>query len=137
MGDRAEFGSFQEFQKRITDCELDTSRLDDHKEVTYTSTRGDKLHIQHQSVPNRYNDWLPNSSINGATLDFAEWPICESPYVKSRDRVLDVNDGHAGFTIDWSGDLPEYSYYNLVNGTPVITRKEFIKAGKLVISPGS
>ena len=134
VGDRAEFGSFKHFQKSVTASVLDTSELDSNKEVTYTSTRGNTLYLQHQPVPNTSSTWLPNASINGTTLDFDAWPISQSPYVKCSNRVLDVNDGHSGFTIDWSGDLPVYTYYDLDKGVPVITREEFIQRDKLVIT---
>ena len=114
---------------------LDTSELDSNKEVTYTSTRGNTLFLQHQPVPNTSSTWLPNASINGTTLDFDAWPISQSPYVKCSNRVLHVNDGRSGFTIDWSGDLPEYTYFDLIDRQLVITGKKFVQEGKLVVTP--
>ncbi len=108
LGSRSEFGSFESFQQRVDDAALDCSALITEKRVRYESTRGIQLEIQ-------FNDqgWLPLASVDGQPLDFDGWPVCESPYVTSRDRVLDVHDGVQGLTIDWRGDLPIYSYYNV------------------------
>ena len=48
-----------------------------------------------------------------------------------RDRVLDVNDGQQGFTIDWRSDWPEYTYYDLHGSEKTITGREGLKDGKL------
>jgi hypothetical protein len=126
VGDRREFGSFKGFQQKVAGTELDLSRLASEKRVTYKSTRGHTLDIRHNS-----EGWLPHASVNGAPLDFDRWPTCESPYVTCRDSVLDVNDGRQGFTIDWRGELPEYTYYNLAGGRKTITARERIEGGIL------
>jgi hypothetical protein len=64
-------------------------------------------------------------------VDLHAWPIFESPYASCRDRVLDVNDGRQGFTVDWRGALPEYRYYDIVDGERVMTRREWIEDGAL------
>ncbi len=124
VGDAREFGSFKAFQDRVASSRLDVSRLDAEKRVVYRSTRGHTLDI-------RYNpeNWLPHASVNGVELDFDRWPTCESPYVTCRDQVLDVNDGRQGFTVDWRGDLPEYTYYDITNGRKTMTRRERIEDG--------
>ncbi len=132
VGDRAEFGSFEKFQTRAAASALDLTKLESNKEVTFTSTRGDTLHLQHQPVPNASATWRPKASINGTALDFAAWPICQSPYVTCNNRILDITDGHSGLTIDWSGELPEYTYFDLIDGKRVTTRKKTIQNGKLV-----
>ena len=52
-----------------------------------------------------------------------------------RDRVLDVNDGRQGFTIDWRGDLPEYTYYDVSGSNRKLTGREWIQEGKLQSRP--
>jgi len=111
VGDRREFGSFDDFRKKVAASRLDLSRLEAEKRVTYRTTRGHVLGICHSA-----EGWLPDASVNGVRLDLGRWPTCESPYVTCRDLVLDVNDGRSGFTIDWRDDLPQYTYYDLVGG---------------------
>ncbi|WP_395743528.1 hypothetical protein [Prosthecobacter sp.] len=82
-----------------------------------------------KSVP---GTWLPEATVNGAKLDFEHWPIGESPFVNSADQVLDVNDGRQGFSIDWSGRLPVYTYYDLREGRRKETRRRSIQNGKIV-----
>lgn len=108
VGDAREFGSFDAFQERVGATVLDTSHLADQKQVAYRSTRGHQLRVQH-----RPDGWLPEASVDGVRLDFDRWPTTESPYVTCRDRVLDVNDGHEGFTVDWRGEWPVYSHYRV------------------------
>lgn len=128
VGDRAEYGTFQKFQSRIAETKLDLTQLHSAKSVHYTTSRGHRLSVR--SVP---DTWLPDASVNGARLDFDRWPISESPFVNSADRVLDVNDGRQGFNIDWRGKHPIYTYYDLQAGRRVETRRRFIKDGKMVM----
>jgi len=108
VGDRREFGSFEAFRKKFAGTKLDVGQLHSQRRAAYRSTRGHSL-----SVRSVEGTWLPDSRVNGTKLDFARWPICQSPYVTCRDRVLDVNDGHNGFTIDWRGDVPKYAHYEI------------------------
>lgn len=127
MGDRREYGSFQDFQSKVASAKVDTSRLASEKSINYLSTRGHRLSVSH--VP---DTWLPSASVNGTKLNFDVWPISESPYVKSRDHVLDVNDGAKGFAIDWSGEYPAYTYYDVREGQRTDTSRRFLREGKLV-----
>jgi hypothetical protein len=103
VGDRAEFGSFQAFQQKMLQTRIDTSRLDNEKQLAYVSSRGHQLRLRHKSP-----GWLPEASINGTPLDFDRWPIFTSPYISCRDRILNVSDGQSAFTIDWHGEWPVY-----------------------------
>lgn len=129
LGDKKEYGDFARFQQRFLQAALDVSQLAAKKSAAYTSARGHHLHVAVAA-----GTWLPDASVNGAKLDFEQWPICESPYVQCADRVLAVNDGHSGFTIDWHGDLPEYTYYDLRDGRRVVTRRRFLRDGKITES---
>jgi hypothetical protein len=60
--------------------------------------------------------WLPEAAVNGTRLDFDRWPISESPYLTSAEGVLEVNDGHNAVRIDWRGQTPAYTYYELAAG---------------------
>ncbi len=127
VGDRREYGSFREFQTKVAAAKLDISRLVSSKSVAYESSRGHRLSVTH--VP---GTWLPEASVNGTQLDFETWPISESPFVTSRDHVLDINDGRNGFSIDWRGVHPIYTYYGLTDGRRVDTSRRFLRDGKLV-----
>ena len=128
VGDAAEYGSFEAFQQRAARTVLETSDLVAHTRVAYVSTRGHKLDIRHTA-----KGWLPDASVNGVQLDFDAWPTGASPYLSCRDMVLDVNDGREGFRVDWTADLPSYSYYRIEQGRKVVTRREWVQAGKLQV----
>lgn len=134
VGDQAEFGSFEKFQRSVAAAVLNTTKLDRNKEVVYTSTRGHALRLQHQAVPNETGTWYPNASINGTKIDFTAWPVSHSPYVTCKNGVLDIHDGHSGMTIDWSGDLPKYTYFDLAGGKRVVTGTKAVQNGKLVVA---
>jgi hypothetical protein len=95
------------FVAKVGAATLDTSKLT-AKRIDYVSSRGLPFSLQ-------FNDasWFPKASVKGVELDFEHWPICESPYVKSRDGGLDVNDGQAGFTVAWQDNAPVYSTYHV------------------------
>lgn len=108
VGAAGEYGAFDDFIRRVSEADLNTQELARGKRVHYRSTRGHGLEIRHNP-----SDWRPHASVNGATLEYDEWPICESPYLACRDGVMDVNDGRDGFRVDWRGDLPEYERYTI------------------------
>lgn len=102
LGDADEHGSIDAFIAKIgsTTPQLAAKRID------HTSTRGIPFSIEFNT-----ESWFPKASVKGATLDFENWPVCESPYLTSRNGVLDVNDGHNGFTVTWQGDKPTHTTY--------------------------
>lgn len=106
-GDAAEYGDVDTFIARIGAAAVDASKLA-AKRIDYVSSRGIPLSL-------RYNDasWFPHASVKGVPLDFEQWPICESPYVKSRAGTLDVNDGQAGFRVAWRDHVPVYTSYKI------------------------
>jgi len=113
MGDRNEYGSFEDFMSRFDRSRLDLSGIRTGRTVRYVSTRGHVLTIRHTG----FGTGLPESSINGTPVSFDTYPVIESPYLSSADYVLDVNDGSQGFTVDWRSDYPAYAYYRLEGGT--------------------
>ncbi|MFZ5831683.1 MAG: hypothetical protein ACOY3P_16475 [Planctomycetota bacterium] len=113
MGDRAEYGDVEAFIAKVGTARLDTSKFV-AKRLDYVSTRGIPFSLQYN-----VNSWFPKASVKGIPLDFERWPVCESPYVQSRNGVLDVNDGLAGFTVSWQGDSPLYSHYRLDAGKKI------------------
>ena len=127
VGDSAEFGSFARFQEKVASTLLDESALTAGKRVRYRSTRGHLLDIRHNP-----DNWLPIASVNNVPLDFDRWPTCESPYLTCRDGIMDVNDGREGFTVDWQGELPEYTYYRLDGGERHTTRRERVIDGQII-----
>ena len=122
VGDAAEYGSFDAFQQRMAGAVLDTTSLAANTRVAYVSARGHRLDIRHTQ-----KGWLPDAWVNGAKLEFDAWPTGESPYVSCRNMVLDVNDGREGFRVDWTADLPTYSYYRIEQGRKVVTRREWVE----------
>jgi hypothetical protein len=121
MGSKPEFQSFAAFQTRVAALPIDTSALESRKRVAYTTTRGHRLEIQYAE-----RGWLPKASVDERPLDFDQWPISESPYLTCRDRMLDINDGKQGLTIDWRGETPIYTYFEIVDGERRETGREFI-----------
>ncbi len=115
VGDAEEFGSFEGFRQQVLAAQ---AGLDDGV-ANYRSTRGHELTVAFAD-----GTWLPDATVNGVALDFERWPTCESPYLTVRDRVLDANDGREGFTIDFTGDLPEYTYYEIVGGERRVTDRD-------------
>ncbi len=110
VGDAAEYGDAEAFIAKVSAATLDTSQLAARR-IDYVSTRGIPFSLQ-------FNDqsWFPRASVKGVGLDFEHWPICESPYVKCRDGVLEVNDGQDGFTVAWQNDTPVTSSYHVEAG---------------------
>lgn len=57
----------------------------------------------------RHANRTADASINGAELEFGNWPVYDGKLIKQANGILTVNDGNQGFTIDFSGDMPVYS----------------------------
>ncbi|HYF34988.1 MAG TPA: hypothetical protein VD994_06820, partial [Prosthecobacter sp.] len=113
VGDAAEYGDVDRFLAEVGSASLDLSNWRE-KEMRYVSSRRVPFSLQYNE-----NSWWPRATVKGAGLDFEKWPICESPYVTSRDGVLDVNDGRTGFVVAWENELPRYSNYTLQAGKRV------------------
>ncbi|MCX7017289.1 MAG: hypothetical protein NTW86_32795 [Candidatus Sumerlaeota bacterium] len=126
VGARGEYGSAEAFADKVGKAPLDLSKLAAEKEVSYVSSRGTPLRLRYAS-----RGGFPDAWVDGAALDFANWPVCESPFVACRDGVLDVNDGKNGFTIDWSADDPAYAYYTLADGKKTVTGGEWLENGTI------
>ena len=107
VGDAEEYGDIDAFIAKAGSAALDLSHLA-AKRVDYVSSRGIPFSLQYDE-----SSWFPKASVKGAALDFENWPICESPYVTSRNGVLDVNDGKNGFTVRWQADKPVYGTYQI------------------------
>ncbi len=107
VGDAAEYGNIEAFIAKAGGGALDLSHLAD-KRIDYVSSRGIPFSLQYDE-----STWFPKARVKGAALDFENWPICESPYVTSRNGVLAVNDGTSGFTVAWQADKPVYTTYKI------------------------
>ncbi|MCX7014075.1 MAG: hypothetical protein NTW86_16230 [Candidatus Sumerlaeota bacterium] len=126
VGDRGEYGTPDAFAQKVGQAALDLSTLSQDKEARYVSSRGASLRLGFAA-----DGGFPRAWVDGAALDFENWPVCESPYVTCRNGVLDVNDGAKGFTVDWSGDYPAYTYYDLANGARHATGSERLEQGSM------
>jgi hypothetical protein len=71
-------------------------------DVTYVNLRGTAIQAKYTG------NGRADTQVNGKPLDFATWSIYDSPYLTHKDGVLTVNDGKAGFVVDFTGDLPVY-----------------------------
>jgi hypothetical protein len=111
VGDAAEYGDADAFVAKVGSAKLDISELD-AKRIGYVSSRGIPFSLQFNE-----DNWFPKASVRNVALDFENWPICESPYVKSRNGTLDVNDGKAGFKVEWQGDRPVYTTYKVTGSS--------------------
>jgi hypothetical protein len=89
---------------------LDTSRLAEHLEVTYTDPEGKSLFMRFNPDPNGnlHGNRAAHAEINGEAVTFGQRPVYDGPNVHQDEGVLTVNDGTRGFVIDFTGDLPVY-----------------------------
>ncbi len=71
-------------------------------EVTYTNLRGTTIQAKYTGTGRA------ETSINDKPLDTTTWAIYDNPYIYHKDGILTVNDGKAGFIVDFIGDLPVY-----------------------------
>jgi hypothetical protein len=99
VGDEEEYGGLAAFVEQVSAASLDDSALVSSRRVVYTSTRGHVLDIQH-----RGEEWRPTAKVNGAAIEYAKWPTCESSYVRREGGVMEVEDGESGFRVDWRGE---------------------------------
>ena len=127
IGDQKEYGTFEQFKSKFSINQLDLSNLKKDRLVRYTSSRGHKLTIKHTG----FETGLPESTINGFDVDFKTYPTLQSPYVISKDHVLDVHDGKSGFTVDWQKEFPSYSYYRIEEGKKVVFRRVWVESGRV------
>ena len=107
MGSIDEYESLADFKSYTDDATFDTSNLAVNKEASYRHKDGTSLLIRAPGLTNEY----PVVFRNGIAVNFdATWPELTSPYVSREKMALRVNNGSEGFTIDWSGRLPVYSF---------------------------
>ncbi len=102
VGSEEEYGGLAAFVEQVGAASLDDSALVSSRRVVYTSTRGHVLDIQH-----RGEEWRPAAKVNGAAIDYAKWPMCESAYVRREGGVMEVEDGESAFRVDWRGEEVE------------------------------
>ncbi|MGC9453269.1 MAG: hypothetical protein ACP5HU_00230 [Phycisphaerae bacterium] len=107
LGQQSDYQTFGDFQSAVlNECELDLSQFAEERTVTFTSLRGDVLKMRHTGGPGG----RPDAWTNGEKLDYGNWPVFESPYVREEigSGVLELNDGVDKLTIDVSGDRPRF-----------------------------
>lgn len=107
LGQQSDYETFGDFRSAVVDeCELDLSRFADERTVTFRSLRDDELKIRHTGGPGG----RPDAWTNGRKLDYENWPVFESPYVKQDvgSGVLQLSDGVEKLTIDVSGERPRF-----------------------------
>ncbi len=106
IGDKAEYGSFASFQKRVAGAHLDTSELTAVKRVSYVSTRGHKLDIRCNDDGCRSGlkvgpSWLSVAPVHRRPLLCPPTASCRHIFWKSESRTLcrgpDKDDRYVGF----------------------------------------
>jgi hypothetical protein len=108
LGQRPDYPTLADFVSAVRKgCELDLSRFEAERTVTFTSLRGDVLKLRHTGGPGG----RPDAWTNGQELDYENWPVFASPYVRQdlHSGVLTLSDGTDTLTIDLSGDRPRFS----------------------------
>lgn len=83
---------------------LDTAGLQGDGRMTYKTLSGRSVTMQFQEGKDR-----ALTTIDGKAVEFGNWPVYGGPCVKQAQGVLSVTDGKAGYSIDFTGDLPVYS----------------------------
>lgn len=107
LGQQSDYETFSDFRSAVvSECELDLSRFESDRTVTFRSLRGDELGVRHTGGPGG----RPDAWTNGEKIDYANWPVFESPYVRQEvgSGVLELNDGVEKLTIDVSGPRPRF-----------------------------
>jgi hypothetical protein len=115
MGTKEEFGSFEQFQKKLPTNKL---TIDWEKmTVNYTNSKGSGLRIQYNAGLPVDTDGLarsvPSVWINDKMdISFDQWPMIESPTVNMDDRVLKIQSGKTKILVDWKGEYPKINRSN-------------------------
>ncbi len=107
LGQQPEYETLEDFQSAVLEkCDLDLSEFESGRTVSFTSLRGDELKIRHTGGPGG----RPDAWTNGEQLDYEDWPVFDSPYVRQdlHSGALELNDGVEKLTIDFSGSRPKY-----------------------------
>ncbi|KGE86258.1 MAG: hypothetical protein ACE362_14640 [Phaeodactylibacter xiamenensis] len=94
-------------------ADLETQGLKKNKTLTYQSTLGEKLEMTYR--PDRLKAY---GRIDGTPLDFENWAggaVYESPYLRVKDGVMDVEDGTEGYWVFFRDGQPVYELLNEKN----------------------
>jgi hypothetical protein len=108
-GTRKDYPTLTAFRDALrTRTKLDTTKLANRQQVTYTSLGGDVMTLRHTGRA----VGKPDATTNGVPITYSGWPVYDSPYVQLplRSGVLTVSDGTRRMIIDFSGDRPVWRY---------------------------
>ncbi|MEQ8706409.1 MAG: hypothetical protein RIC19_20930 [Phaeodactylibacter sp.] len=97
----------------LKEADLETERLKKNNTITYESTLGEKLEMTYR--PDRLKAY---GRINGTPLDFENWAggaVYDSPYVRIKDGVMEMEDGTAGYRVFFRDGQPVYELLNEKN----------------------
>lgn len=105
--EKKEYKNLEAFVAAINDkTVLDISGLKSNYEIDYTNLRGDKVNMIYQPAGLRCK-----ATINGKEQDWdnhTKGAVYESPYVKIKNGVMEINDGVDGYRVDFKGDWPRW-----------------------------
>ena len=108
-GEKSMYKTLPDFQKAIlTKTKIDRSKLEQKLELTYYSLNGDKLKMRYNPSGLRCG-----AEINGKEQDwnrFTKGAVYDSQYLKIKQGIMQVSDGKSGYTVDFRGSLPVYTY---------------------------
>ena len=101
MGTKDEFGSFEQFRKKLPENKL---TIDWEKmTISYSNSKGTDLRIQYNAGLPVDADGLarsvPSVWINGKMdVSYDLWPMIESPHVNMDDSVLKIQSGKTHYS---------------------------------------
>jgi len=75
-------------------------------QFTYKAHKANTIEIEYQSTGLR-----AKGKINNKRIDYSKWAdggVYKSPYVQLKNGLLQINDGKAGYTVEWKDNLPVY-----------------------------
>lgn len=102
-GEKSVYPSLQEFNKAI---KKNTSVQHNKLQVNYQSLHGDNMQMEYNPIGLRCN-----AIINGKKMNwdnFTDGAVYQSPYIKVKEGRMTVKNGIEGYTIDFTGEIPEW-----------------------------
>jgi hypothetical protein len=103
VGTAAEHGSFRAFREALQE-ETVTADMD-ALDVTYRCEEG-TLRLKYNQGGEGLGCSVPESWIDGAKVDYGDWPTMESPVVNVVDRVLVAECDGKRYEVDWRERIP-------------------------------
>ncbi len=102
-----EFDSFDAFRAEVLQS---TPAVDwEAWTVAHTGTRGHTLEVVYNTSLEPPDLAAPDVFVDGTAIDFADWPVMESPFVSLENHTLRLRRATDVLIADWSGEIPAFS----------------------------